>query len=38
VVLMYIRNLDTHWAMSTPSAVLILLNWGYAYTGCGAPG
>jgi hypothetical protein len=30
VVSMYIRNLGTHRAMSTPPAVPILLDWGYA--------
>jgi hypothetical protein len=35
---MYMRKLGTHRAMSTPPAVLILLDWGYAYPGCGAPG
>ena len=38
VVLMYITNLGTHWAMTTPLAVLILLDWGYAYRGCEARG
>jgi hypothetical protein len=38
VVLMYIRNLATYRAMTTPPAVLVLLDWGYASPGCGAPG
>jgi hypothetical protein len=37
-VLLYIRNLGTYRAMTTPLAVLVLLDWGYASPGCGAPG
>jgi hypothetical protein len=38
VVLMYMRNLGTHRAMTAPPEVLILLDWGYESPGCGAPG